>query len=180
MPISNSNPDLEKATQQQDSISSTFHKSRKDTSLLVLCSSGANQSTLNLRQLMLVDCIQLAISHPISVDDHLLWQSLLLLVECTQAGWKCPTQLPPSPATKYYIQLKQPKTTKYYIQLKQTTNVRGYTFIIFFLFPTRTYGHVSEMVSNILVSAPPSLEKWSKHFALVNTTKKDWWYYSRV
>ena len=86
MPISNSNPDLEKATQQQDSISNTFHKSRKDTSLLVLCSSSANQSTLNLRQLMLVDCIQLAISHPISVDDHLVWQSLLLLVECTQAG----------------------------------------------------------------------------------------------
>ena len=122
MPISNLNPDLEKATQQQDPISNTFHKSRKDTSLLVLCSTSANQSTLNLRQLMLVDCIQLAISHPISVDDHLVWQSLLLLVECTQAGWKCPTQLPPSPATKYYIQLKQRR------------NVRRYTFIIFFSF----------------------------------------------
>ena len=122
MPISNSNPDFKKATQQQDFISNTFHKSRKDTSLLVLCSRSANQSTLNLRQLMLVDCIQLAISHPISVDDHLLWQSLLLLVECTQAGWKCPTQLATSPATKYYIHLKQPR------------NVRGYTFTIFFFF----------------------------------------------
>lgn len=118
---------------------------------------------------MLVDCIQLAISHPISVDDHLLWQSLLLLVECTQAGWKCPTQLPPSPATKYYIQLKQPR------------NLRGYTFIFFLLIFFLQLIHMA-------MCQKWCRTDWSLHHqllksdqsTLVNTTKKDWWYSSRV